>query len=149
MDIILKEDITNLGSADDVVSVKNGYARNYLFPKRLAVPATESNRKILAENIKQRTHKLAQLKADAETIASALNDKCVTIKVKSSEERTIYGSVTNIHVAEALKEQYNMSIDRKKISIPGGSIKELGQYTIAVSLQKDVRAEFTVDVVPE
>ena len=149
MDVILKEDVLSLGFENDIVSVKNGYARNYLFPKRLAIPANESNRKVLAETIKQRTRKLERLKADAETIANKLNDITVQIKVKSSEEGTIYGSVTNIHIAEALKNQFDMDIDRKKISIVGGNIKELGQHKVTVPLQKDVRAEFTVDVVAE
>lgn len=149
MDIILREDVLNLGFENDIVSVKNGYARNYLFPKHLAIPATESNRKVLAETIKQRARKLERIKADAETIANRLNDITVQIKVKSSEEGTIYGSVTNIHVAEALKEQFNLDIDRKKINIVSGNIKELGQHKVNVPLQKDVRAEFTVDVIAE
>ena len=149
MDVILKEDVLNLGFENDIVSVKNGYARNYLFPKRLAIPANESNKKVLAETIKQRTRKLERLKADAETIANRLNEITVKIKVKSSEEGTIYGSVTNIHISEALKAQFNMDIDRKKIIITGGHIKELGQHKVSVPLQKDVRAEFTVDVVAE
>ncbi len=149
MDVILREDVLNLGFENDIVSVRNGYARNYLFPKRLAIPATESNRKVLAETMKQRSRKLERLKADAETIANRLNSITVQVKVKASDEGTIYGSVTNIHVAEALKEQFDIDIDRKKISIVGGNIKDLGQYKVSVPLQKDVRAEFTVDVVAE
>jgi large subunit ribosomal protein L9 len=149
MDIILKEDVLNLGFENDIVSVKNGYARNYLFPRRLAIPATESNRKVLAETIKQRSRKLERLKTDAEAIANRLNNITVVIKVKSSEEGTVYGSVTNIHIAEALKEQFDIDIDRKKISTGSRNIKELGQYKITVPLQKEVCAEFTVDVVAQ
>ncbi|MDR1458941.1 MAG: 50S ribosomal protein L9 [Bacteroidales bacterium] len=149
MDVILKEDVLNLGFENDIVSVKNGYARNYLFPKRLAVLATESNRKILSETIKQRSRKLERLKTDAEAIASKLNNITVRVKVKSSEEGTVYGSVTNIHIADALKEQFNIEIDRKKINMESKNIKELGQYKVTVPLQKEVSAEFTVDVMAE
>ncbi|MDR1878006.1 MAG: 50S ribosomal protein L9 [Bacteroidales bacterium] len=149
MEVILKEDVLNLGFENDIVSVKNGYARNYLFPKRLAIPANESNRKILAETIKQRSRKLERLKADAETIVQKLNDINLMIKVKSSEEGRIYGSVTNVAVVEALKEQFNIEIDRKKINILTGHIKELGQYKVAVPLRKDVCAEFTINVIAE
>ncbi|MDR0604389.1 MAG: 50S ribosomal protein L9 [Bacteroidales bacterium] len=149
MDVILKEDVLNLGFENDIVPVKNGYARNYLFPKRLAIPATESNRKILAETIKQRTRKLERLKTDAEAIANRLNNITVRIKVKSSEEGTVYGSVTNIHIAEALKEQFDIEIDRRKINIGSRNIKELGQYKVTVPLQKEVTAEFVVDVIAE
>ena len=149
MDIILKEDILNLGFENEIVSVKNGYARNYLFPRRLAIPATESNRKILAETTRQRSRKMERLIKDAEIIASKLRDVCVIVKVKASEEGTIYGSVTNIHIAEALKEQFNIEIDRKKIEIAGGNIKGLGLHEISVPLQKDIRADFSVKVTAE
>jgi large subunit ribosomal protein L9 len=149
MDIILKEDVLNLGSENEIVSVKNGYARNYLFPKRLAIPATESNRKVLAETMRQRSRKIERMIKDAEIIANKLKDICVIVKIKASEEGTVYGSVTNIHVAEALLEQFNIDIDRKKINIAGGHIKELGEHQINVSLQKDIRADFLVRVVAE
>jgi large subunit ribosomal protein L9 len=149
MDIILKEDVLNLGLENDVVSVKNGYARNYLFPRRLAIPATESNRKVLAETIRQRSRKMERLIKDAEVIANKLRDVCVIVKIKASEEGSVYGSVNNIHVAEALLEQFNLDIDRKKINIVGGNIKELGTHNVNVLLQKDVRAEFQVQVVAE
>ena len=149
MEVILKEDVLNLGFENDIVSVKNGYARNYLFPKRLAIPASESNRKVLAENLKQRVRKLEQLRADAQTIANQLNEITVQVKIKASEEGSVYGSVTNILVAEALKEQFRLDIDRKKIVIVGGNIKELGQHKVSVPLQKDITAEFTVEVIAE
>ena len=149
MDIILKEDVLNLGLENDVVSVKNGYARNYLFPRRLAIPATESNRKVLAETIRQRSKKMERLIKDAEVIANKLSDVCVIVKVKASEEGSIYGSVTNIHVAEALLEQFNIDIDRKKINIAGGHIKNLGLHEANVLLQRDIRANFQVQVVAE
>jgi len=149
MDIILKEDVLNLGSENDVVSVKNGYARNYLFPKRLAIPATESNRKILAETIKQRRQKMERMMIDAENIASKLRDVCVVVKVKASEEGTMYGSVTNAHIADALKEQFSIDIDRKKIEITEGHIKSLGLHEVYIPLQKNIRADFLVKVMAE
>jgi len=149
MEVILKEDVLNLGFENDIVTVKNGYARNYLFPKRLAILATESNRKVLAENMKQRVRKLEQLRADAQTIANKLNEITVQVKIKASEEGSVYGSVTNILIAEALKEQFRLDIDRKKIVIVGGNIKELGIHKVMVPLQKDITAEITVEVVAE
>ena len=116
MQVILKEDIANLGYKDDVVTVKDGYGRNYLIPKGLAVIASPSALKVLAENQKQRAHKLAKIKADAEAIAAALNDLTVVISAKVSDAGTIYGSINSAKVAEALKE-LGQEIDRKKIII--------------------------------
>ena len=149
MDVILKEDVLNLGFENDIVTVKNGYARNYLFPRRLAIPANDSNRKILAENLKQRVRKLEQLRVDAQTIADRLNEVTIQVKVKASEEGSVYGSVTNSMVADALKEQFRLDIDRKRINLVGGNIKDLGLHKVTVPLQKDITAEFTVEVVPE
>jgi len=149
MDIILKQDVQNLGFANDIVSVKNGYARNYLFPKRLAIPVTEGTRKMLEENLKQQSRKLAKYKADAEVLASKLNEITLQVSVKTSEEGSVYGSVSNIQIAEALNTQFGLDIDRKKINVPGNHIKELGQYRVSIPLQKDVRAEFTVEVIAE
>ena len=149
MDIILKQDVQNLGFANDIVSVKNGYARNYLFPKRLAIPVTIGTRKMLEENMKQQSRKLAKYKADAEVLASKLNEITLQVKVKTSEEGSVYGSVSNIQIAEALNTQFGLDIDRKKINVPGNHIKELGQHRVSIPLQKDVRAEFTVEVVAE
>jgi large subunit ribosomal protein L9 len=149
MDIILKQDVQNLGYANDIVSVKNGYARNFLFPQRIAVPATEGHRKMLEENLRQQSRKLAKYKADAEVLAMKLNDIVLQVKVKASEEGSVYGSVSNIQIAEALNTQLGLEIDRKKINVPNNHIKELGQHRISIPLQKDVRAEFTVEIVAE
>ena len=149
MDIILKQDVQNLGFANDVVSVKNGYARNYLFPRLLAIPATVGNRKMVEENLKQQSRKLAKYKADAEVLASKLNDITLQVSIKTSEEGSVYGSVSNIQIAEALNAQFGLDIDRKKINVPGNHIKELGQHRVSIPLQKDVRAEFTVEVIAE
>jgi large subunit ribosomal protein L9 len=149
MDIILKQDVQNLGFSNDIVSVKNGYARNYLFPRRLAIAATEGNRKMLEENLRQQSRKLAKYKADSEVLAGKLNEIILQVKVKTSEEGSVYGSVSNIQIAEALNAEFGLDIDRKKIIVPGNHIKELGQHRVSIPLQKDVRAEFTVEVIAE
>ena len=105
MEVILKEDILILGYKDDVVNVKKGYARNYLIPQGKAIIASESAKKVLAENQKQRAHKFAQIKADAQAIADKMEGVSLTIGAKTSSSGTIFGSVTNIQVAEMLKEK--------------------------------------------
>ena len=114
MKIILKEDIANLGYKDDIVEVKDGYGRNYLIPQRKAVIANNANLKQLEENQRQRAHKLAKIKADAEAVAASLADVALTIGAKASATGTIFGSVNNIQIAEAL-EQLGHKIDRKII----------------------------------
>ena len=125
MKIILKEDITNLGYKDDVVEVKNGYGRNYLIPQGKAVIASESALKVLAENQRQRAHKLAKIKADAEAVAKTLEGVALTIGAKVSSTGTIFGSVTPIQIADALAKEGH-EIDRKLISIKD-SVKEVGK----------------------
>lgn len=147
MKIILKEDITNLGYKDDVVEVKNGYGRNYLIPQGKAVIATPSALKVLAENQRQRAHKIAKMKADAEAIAAALEGVALTIGAKTSATGTIFGSVNNIQIAEAL-EKAGHNIDRKIISIKG-AIKEVGKYTATIKLHKEVSVEIPFEVVSE
>jgi ribosomal protein L9 len=147
MKIILKEDISNLGYKDDVVEVKNGYGRNYLIPQGKAVIATPSALKVLAENQRQRAHKLAQIKAEAETLANALKDVRLTIGAKTSSTGTIFGSVNNIQIAEAL-EKLGHNIDRKIIYIKD-TIKEAGEYTATLKLHRDVIVEIPFEVVPE
>lgn len=147
MKIILKEDITNLGYKDDVVEVKNGYGRNYLIPQGKAVIATPSALKVLAENQRQRAHKIAKMKADAEAIAAALEGVALTIGAKTSATGTIFGSVNNIQIAEAL-EKAGHNIDRKLISIKG-AIKEIGKYTATIKLHKEVSVEIPFEVVSE
>ncbi len=147
MQVILKEDIANLGYKDDVVTVKDGYGRNYLIPKGLAVIASPSALKVLAENQKQRAHKLAKIKADAEAIAAALNDLTVVISAKVSDAGTIYGSINSAKVAEALKE-LGLEIDRKKIIIKD-NIKEIGHYTATIKLHREVSVELPFEVVAE
>ncbi|MCI7729098.1 MAG: 50S ribosomal protein L9 [Bacteroidales bacterium] len=147
MEVILKEDVINLGYKDDIVNVKRGYGRNYLIPTGKAVIATESARKVLAENLRQRAHKLAQIKANAEELAAKINDITLTIKAKTSSTGTIFGSVNNIQVAEELAK-LGHEIDRKIIVIKD-NIKEVGTYTAVVKLHKEVTATINLNVVSE
>jgi len=147
MKIILKEDISNLGYKDDVVEVKSGYGRNYLIPTGKAVIATESALKVLAENQRQRAHKLAKIKADAEALAESLKDVALTIGAKASSTGTIFGSVNNIQIAEAL-EKLGYNVDRKVIVIKE-TIKEVGSYKAILKLHKEVSVEVPFEVVSE
>ena len=147
MQVIWKEDVANLGYKDDIVTVKNGYGRNYLIPTGKAVIASESARKVLAENLKQRAHKLAKIKADAEELAAKLNGLVLTIGAKTSATGTIFGSVNNIQVAEELSKQ-GFDIDRKTIVIKD-AIKEVGSYSAVVKLHREVSAEIKLEVVAE
>ena len=147
MKVILKEDIANLGYKDDVVEVKNGYGRNYLIPQKKAVIASESALKVLAENLKQRAHKIAKLKADAEALAASLEGVSLTIGAKTSATGTIFGSVNSIQIADAL-EKLGHNIDRKMIFVKD-SIKEVGNYTATIKLHKEVSVEISFEVVAE
>lgn len=146
MKIILKEDIINLGYKDDVVEVKNGYARNYLIPQGKAIMATPWALKVLAEDMRQRAHKIAQIKADAEAVAATLNGVSCVIPVKTSANGSIYGSVTNIMIANELEKQGH-NVDRKIITVP--SVKALGSYVATVRLHKEVAVEIPFEVISE
>ena len=146
MKVILKEDIVNLGYKDDVVEVKDGYGRNYLIPQKKAVIASESALKVLAENQRQRAHKLAKMKADAEAVAASLEGVSLTIGAKTSATGTIFGSVNNIQIADAL-EKLGHNIDRKLIFVE--TIKEVGKYTATIKLHKEVSVEIQFEVVAE
>ena len=147
MKIILKEDINNLGYKDDVVEVKSGYGRNYLIPQGKAVIATPAALKVLAEDQRQRAHKLAKIKADAEAAAAALADVALTIGAKASATGTIFGSVNNIQIAEAL-EKLGHNVDRKIIVLKE-PVKELGKYTAKINFHKEVSVEIPFEVVAE
>lgn len=147
MEVILKEDVLNLGYKDDVVNVKKGYARNYLIPQGKAVIATESAKKVLAEEQRQRAHKIAQIKADAQAVADKMEGVSLTIGAKTSSTGTIFGSVTNIQVADALAEQ-GFEIDRKLIVIKD-PVKEVGNYTALVKLHKEISVEIPFEVFSE
>ena len=147
MEIILKEDVQNLGYKDDIVKVKDGYGRNYLIPTGKAIIASESARKVLAENQKQRAHKLAKIKADAEALAKKLEGLTLTIGTKTSSSGVIFGSVNSIQVAEALEKE-GFTIDRKIIVIKD-NIKEIGNYTAVIRLHKEVLPVVKLVVVSE
>lgn len=147
MQVILKEDILNLGYKDDIVSVKDGYGRNYLIPQGKAVIASESARKELAENLKQRAHKIAKIKQDAQDLAAKIEGISLTIATKASATGKIYGSVTNIQIAEALAK-LGHEIDRKIIVVKD-AVKEIGSYKAVVKLHKEVNVEIPFEVVAE
>ena len=147
MEVILKEDILTLGYKDDVVNVKKGYARNFLIPQGKAVIATESAKKVIAENQRQRAHKIAQIKAESEALAAKMEGVTLTIGAKTSKTGTIFGSVTNIQIAEALLEK-GFEVDRKIIIIKD-QVKEVGNYTAVVKLHKEVSVEIPFEVVTE
>ncbi len=148
MNIILLQDVTNLGSKDDSVVVKDGYGRNYLIPQRMAILATPSAKKVLAENQKQRAHKEAKLKDEALKMAEKLATISVTIGAKTSTTGKIFGSVNNIQVAEALKEK-GFEVDRKQILIKEDSIKEIGKHSAKVKFHRDVVVDFEFEVIAE
>lgn len=147
MKIILKEDIPSLGYKDDIVEVKDGYGRNYLIPQGKAIVATPIALKVLAENQRQRAHKLAKMKADAEALAAALEGISLTIGAKTSSTGTIFGSVNSIQIAEAL-EKIGHNIDRKIIIIKE-PVKEVGDYTATLKLHKDVTVDIPFTVISE
>ena len=148
MEIILLQDMPSLGSKNDIINVRNGYARNYLIPKGFATIATESAKKVLAENTKQRAHKEAKIKADAEELAKKLNGLKLTIGAKTSSTGKIFGSVNTIQISEALAEK-GFEIDRKLIFIQDDQIKEVGSYTAEVKLHKEVKVSIEFDVVSD
>ena len=147
MQVILKEDVINLGYKDDIVTVKDGYGRNFLIPQGKAVIASESAKKVLAENMRQRAHKLAKIKEDAQALAAKLEGVSLTIGAKTSSTGTIFGSVTNIQVAEALAKAGH-EVERKIIYIKE-AVKEVGSYKAILKLHKEVSVEIRFEVVSE
>ena len=148
MDIILKEDIDQLGSKNDIVTVKTGYARNFLIPQGKAIAATESARKIVAEVIRQQSHKEAKAIEAAQGVVDSLNKLNVKIGAKAGESGKIFGSVNNIQLAEAIQAA-GYDIDKKQIKLSNESIKELGTYEATVKVHKDAIATVKFDVVAE
>ena len=149
MEIILKQDVVNLGYKDDVVTVKNGYANNYLLPLGLAIIATPTNKKILAETLRQRAFKEEKIRKDAETLKAALDGQNVRIAAKVGENGQLFGAINNIQIADALKAQYNYDVERKKIVVDGSKIKEVGTYTALVNIYRDIKATLNLEVVNE
>lgn len=148
MNVILKQDISNLGHKDDVLTVKDGYARNYLIPKGLAINATAQNTKVHEEILRQRAHKEAQLKEAALQQAEELKKVSLTIGAKTSTKGKIFGSVNTIQIAEALTEK-GFELERKNISIKEDLIKEIGSYSATVKLHKEVLVDIPFEIVSE
>ena len=147
MELILKENEIGLGYKDDIVTVKDGYGRNYLIPTGKAVIASASAKKVLAEELKQRAHKLEKIKNDAQAVADKLATiETIKISTKVSATGAIYGSVNNLHIADELAK-LGFSIDRKTINVK--DVKEVGSYTAVVKLHKEVSAEIPFEVVAE
>lgn len=150
MEVILKQDVNKLGYKDEIVKVKEGYANNYLIPQGYAVMATAANKKMLAETIKQRAFKEERIRKEAEEFAAKLNAiEGLKIAAKASETGKIFGSVNTIQIADAIKAQFEIEVDRKKISILGDVIKEIGTHTVIVSVYKDIKSEITFEVFAE
>ena len=147
MEIILKQDIKGLGYRNDVVKVRDGYGRNYLIPQGFAIQATDSNRKIVAENVKQAAHKAEKIRQAAEDLATSIGDLVIEIKTKAGETGKIFGAVTAIQVAEMLKAK-GFDIDRRQISLPA-EVKHLGDYVATLDLHRNVKKELQFKVVEE
>ena len=149
MEIILTQDVKNLGYKNDIVNVKPGYARNYLIPQGLAILATESARKVLAENMRQQAYKQEKIKKEAEELAKVLEGLSLRIPAKAASTGKIYGSVNNVQIANAIKEAKGIEIDRKHILVEDDTIKEVGNYKAKVRLHKDVTVEISFEVFAE
>ena len=149
MEVILKQDVPNLGYTNEKINVKPGYARNFLIPQGIAILATETNKKILAENLKQKAFKEDRVRNEAEELAKGLENITVKIGAKAAESGKIFGSVNAIQIAQALKDQFKFDIDRKKIHVDGEHIKELGTYKARIILHKEVQLEINFEVFAE
>ena len=148
MEVILKQDIQNLGHKNDIITVKDGYGRNYLIPKGLAIIATPSALKMHEENIRQRAHKEEKIKNEALENAKKMEKISLSIGAKTSSTGKIFGSVNTIQIAEALKEK-GYEIERKNISIPEDQIKEVGKYNATIKLHKEVSVDIEFEIVAE
>lgn len=148
MQVILKDDIANLGHKNDVVTVKNGYGRNYLIPQGLAILATPTSLKVHEENMRQRKHKEEKIKNDALELAQKMEGISLTVGAKTSTTGKIFGSVNTIQIAEELnKAGYN--VERKNISIKDDQVKEIGKYIATIKLHRDVKVDINFEVVAE
>lgn len=149
MEIILKKDIANLGYENDLVSVKPGYGRNYLIPRGLAVVATETNKKIREEIIRQKAFKEEKLRNDATEKANALEGITVQIAAKAGTSGKIFGSVNAVQISDAIQQQQNIEVDRKKIVVDTANIKEIGKYQAKIKLYKEIEAKIHLEVFEE
>jgi large subunit ribosomal protein L9 len=148
MEVILKQDIKNLGYKDDVVKVRDGYGRNFLIPKGMAIVANDTNKKVLSETTKQRSHREEKIRTAAEATATALKDVVVKVGAKVGEKGKIFGSVTPIQLADALKK-LGYDVDRRNITLNEEAIKSVGTYTADVRLYKDIAAKVSFEVIEE
>ena len=146
MEILLKKDVETLGNKDEIVTVKNGFGRNYLIPKGMAILATESVKKMNLETLKQRAHKFNQLKDEALTILDKLSKKTFEVPAKVGENGKIFGSISNIQLADAL-DKAGFKIERKNITLPANNIKEVGKFEAEVILHKDVKGKINFEIV--
>ena len=146
MEILLKKDVDRLGSKDEIVTVKNGFGRNYLIPKGMAILATESVKKMNSETLKQRAHKFNQLKDEALKILDKLSKKTFEVPAKVGENGKIFGSISNIQLADAL-DKAGFKIERKNIILPANNIKEVGKFEAEVILHKDVKGKINFEIV--
>ena len=147
MEIILKQDVTGLGYKNDTVKVKPGYGRNFLIPAGVAIIANESNKRVVAENIRQAAHKAAKLKQDAQALAAKIGEVTVEIGTKAGESGKIFGAVTAVQVSDFLKTK-GFEVDRKKIHFKEQP-KQVGTYTVTLDLHKEVKHTINVNVVAE
>jgi large subunit ribosomal protein L9 len=147
MEVILKQDVTGLGYKNDTVKVKPGYGRNFLIPSGVAIIANESNKRLIAENVRQAAHKAAKVKQDAEALAAKIGELTIEIGTKAGESGKIFGAVTAVQVADALKAK-GFDVDRKKIHFKEQP-KQLGTYTATLDLHKEVKHVINVNVVAE
>lgn len=148
MEIILTQDVSKLGHKDDIIKVKDGYGRNYLIPRGLAISASTSAKKIHAENLRQRAHKEEKIRIEAQEIAKKLAEVSIVVGAKTSTSGKIFGSVNTIQIAESLKEK-GFDIDRKNITLPEDQIKEVGSYKAIIKLHRDVKVEVKFEIVAE
>jgi large subunit ribosomal protein L9 len=147
MEVILKQDVAGLGYKNDVIKVKAGYGNNYLIPNGFALIANDSNKRLVNENIRQAAHKAAKVKQDAEALAAKVGDLTVEIGTKAGESGKIFGAITALQIADALKAK-GLDVDRKKIHLKE-SPKQIGTYTVTLDLHKEVKHEIKVKVVAE
>ncbi len=148
MELILKKDVENLGFTDDIVTVKNGYGRNFLIPQGYAVLATPSTKKVLAETLKQRAYKEKKIVKEAQALADKLAALEIKIAAKTGEGDKLFGSVSNANIADALAKE-GIEVEKKFITIAGGLVKRAGQYEATVRFHREVISNITFDVVAE
>jgi large subunit ribosomal protein L9 len=146
MEVLLKKDIDRLGNKDEIVTVKNGFGRNYLIPKGIAILATESVKKMHTETLKQRAHKDNQLKEEASKIYKKMAKKTFLVPVKVGENGKIFGSITNIQLADSL-EKAGFKIERKNITLPSGNLKSIGKFEAEVVLHKEVKGKISFEII--